>query len=61
MKQSPLEKAAREFAKAWCEWHGHSDLMLDESLIDAGHGIVKALGLMMNENPETGKYKLVRK
>lgn len=55
-----IKKAAMAFAKAWAAWHEHGGVMLDPELVDAGHGIVEALGLEMVETPR-GKQKLVRK
>lgn len=55
-----IKKAAMAFAKAWAAWHEHGGIMLDPELVDAGHGIVEALGLEMVETPR-GKQKLVRK
>lgn len=54
-----LEKAARVFAKAWAEWHEHDCSTFDPELIDAGHGIVEALGLEMVQ-VTGGKQKLVK-
>lgn len=56
-----LEEAATTFAKAWCEWHNNADGTIPFDLADAGHGICKALGLMLNEDPDTGVWELVRR
>lgn len=55
-----IKKAAMAFAKAWAAWHEHGGVTLDPELVDAGHGIVEALGLEMVETSK-GKQKLVRK
>lgn len=44
-----LHDAAMAFADAWAKWHDHDCSILDVELVDAGHGIVEALGLEMIE------------
>ena len=55
--EPPIEKAAREFARAWASWHDHSGLMLDDDLSTASNGILEALGLELVEG-EDGKHTL---
>lgn len=54
-----LNAAAHTFARAWANWHEHSDINLDDEAITAGHDIVTALGLEMVEDEETRKQNLV--
>lgn len=59
-KNARIKEAAQKFARAWVKWHDHSCSILDVDLVDAGHGIVEALGFEMVERPD-GKHKLVPK
>ena len=57
-KPPTLEKAARTFAREWANWHEDgSDIFPHPELVDAGHGILEALGLSMVET-KTGKQRL---
>jgi hypothetical protein len=55
-----LEEAAKTFAKAWCEWHNDPDKMFSPEVVDAAHSICESIGLMVNEDPDTGVWELVR-
>lgn len=56
-KPPALEKAAKTFAREWARWHENSDQLWHHELIDAGHGILEALGLEMVET-KTGSQQL---
>lgn len=55
-----LHDAAMTFAKAWAGWHSHGSMIPDPELVDAGHGILEALGLEM-VGKQGYEQKLVRK
>lgn len=57
MENKKLQKAAMKFARAWAKWHENSHCWLDEDVIDAGHGILQAMGLEMVET-DKGKMRL---
>ncbi len=56
-KPPTVEQAAKTFAREWARWHENIDFIPHPELVDAGHGILEALGLEMVETKK-GKQQL---
>ncbi len=53
-----IEKAAREYAEAYREWHEDASLFPSDEMLGASTDLLKAIGLELVENEDGGKFEL---
>lgn len=53
-----IEKAARDYAEAYREWHEDSQLFPSDEMLGASTDLLRALGLELVENEDENKWEL---